>query len=265
MGNVQPASKDSNETERLLDFKRKSHERWLELTDDLPDDNPARFPNGYFEVAFSIANLAKAPSLTELRNMLRDGPAATRGWPPFISLSSKVFQPKIINGTIEDWLGDPDGEKFFRDEYSLPFWRAHPDGYFYQIEGYLDRGPFQKATHQLVHYLENGIERLSHFLLHAEHLARRLSKDSEVFVACKYTGLKNRKLIGHPYRPVMLDLQCHDNEFDFETQLSQSQIRDNLVEVIHQQLKPLYEKFSFFELKQEDVDSVLIKQGILPS
>lgn len=257
MGNVQPASTDSNETERLLDFKRKSHERWQELTADLPDDNPARFPNGYFEVAFSIANLAQPPSLTQLRNMLRDGPAATRGWPPFISLSSIVFQPKVIKGAIENWLGDPDGEKFFRDEYSLLFWRAHPDGYFYQIEGYLEDGSLLRLEPGTVLYPDFIVMRFSHFLLHAQDLSSKLANGANIVIACRFTGLKHRKLKGSPTHPINRDHKSHEESYSFELEISESQIRNNLVEVVFQQLRPLYEQFDFYELKHSFVSDML--------
>jgi hypothetical protein len=42
-----------------------------------------------------------------------------------------------------------------------------------------------------------------------------------------------------------------DNEVSLETQATAAQIDDNLVEVIHDLLSPLYERFQFFELPRD--------------
>jgi hypothetical protein len=54
------------------------------------------------------------------------------------------------------------------------------------------------------------------------------------------------------------DRRCADNEVTVERQITRAQARDNLVEVLHGMLSPLYERFSFFELSEklvaEEVD-----------
>jgi hypothetical protein len=44
------------------------------------------------------------------------------------------------------------------------------------------------------------------------------------------------------------DHAAADNEFRGEVQASAARIDDNLVEILHQLLSPLYERFDFFEL-----------------
>ncbi len=261
LGNPETLTTQVTDSRTLKDYVTGSHKRWQELVEKLPTDDQARFPYGYFEVAFSILGIEQSASLRVLRDMLRNGPAATRGWPPFIALSREPYIENAIGGAIECWLGAPEGEKIFRDAYFLPFWRAHPDGYFYQIEGFLEPKQFQSIPPGKSHYPEFTIQRLAHFLLHARDLARRFDEDTNILLACRFTGLKDKILMGTPGRPLFRQYRCHDEQYSFETQVSQVQIRDNLVEIIQQQLCQLYELFSFFELKQAFVANCLNELG----
>lgn len=257
LGSAQPITLDPSDSELLADFRRKSHQRWLELTNSLSKDSSARFPHGYFEIAFLLSDIEPLASLTKLREILRDGPAQTSGWPPFITLSRAPFRSRVVDDAIENWLGDPQGEKVFNDAYSLPFWRAHPSGCFYQIEGYMENIRLRDDAPGTNHYPEFAIARLAHFLWFAQNLAVHLDDDTDVIVACKFTGLENRKLSGTPQRPIFEHHLCHDPEFHFQIKLSQAQISGNLVEVISEQLRPLYERFDFYELKQSFVSDIL--------
>jgi hypothetical protein len=44
------------------------------------------------------------------------------------------------------------------------------------------------------------------------------------------------------------EYRCVDNEFTLDRQITRAQARDNLVEVLHSLLAPLYERYSFFPL-----------------
>ena len=246
-----------SDSQRLHEFISASRERWEELVKGLPAEDPARFLHGSFEVAFSLTDRDTSPSLRELRDLLRDGPAATRGWPPFIALSREPYTEKVIGGAIECWLGDPEGDRTFHSAYFSPFWRAHPNGYFYQIEGYYEPERFQSMLPGTPHYPEFAVQRLAHFLLHAHDLAERFGGSSDILLACMFTGLKDKILVGTPRRPIFQHYACHDEDFSFETRVSQMQITDNLLEIIHQHLSQLYEQFSFFELTKQSVANYL--------
>lgn len=256
-GRVLESQTSPTEEETLNAFAALSRKRWQELVSDLPVDHLARLPKGYIEIAFSILGPVQTPSYTELRDMLRDGPAAAHGWPPFVTLGREPFTAKVVGNALEAWLGDPEGELHFADDSSLLYWRAQQDGFFYQIEGFYEPDANQRRAPGQLHYPELAIYRLAIFLQQASFLANRLGESSDLLFVCTFTGLKNRHLAGTPRRPIFLDYRCHDTSFSFAARLSQEQIRDNLPEIIYQQLKPLYERFSFFELRQDYVAGVL--------
>jgi len=45
--------------------------------------------------------------------------------------------------------------------------------------------------------------------------------------------------------------RCADDEVTVERKVTASQAQDNLVEVLHPLLSPLYERFAFFELSEK--------------
>jgi len=256
-GRVVESQTNPTDEETLTSFANRSRQRWQDLVSELPEDAPARFPRGYIEIAFSVLGPLQTPSYIELRDLLREGPAAAHGWPPFVTLSREPFTAKVVGNALEAWLGDPTGEMFFADDTSLLFWRAQPDGFFYQIEGYFEPEVNRGSAPGQLHYPEFAIHRLAIFLRQASFLANMLGEGSDILLAGTFAGLKDRLIAGTPRRPIFRNYQCHDDSLSFEARLSQEQIQDNLPEIIHHLLKSEYERFSFFQLKQKYVARAL--------
>jgi hypothetical protein len=100
------------------------------------------------------------------------------------------------------------------------------------------------------------IWRVGEAMLYVARLAKLFADDPSVFVGCRYTGLQNRVLsnlgggryfLGHHV--------CSEQEVSIETQALASEIDNNLAEILHSLLAPLYERFSFFELPMTMVAS----------
>jgi hypothetical protein len=54
-----------------------------------------------------------------------------------------------------------------------------------------------------------------------------------------------------PLRYISSERVCNDDNAELQSQATASQLDDNLVEVLHSLLLPLYERFAFFKLSQD--------------
>ena len=93
-------------------------------------------------------------------------------------------------------------------------------------------------------------------MLYVSRLARQFGDtDPNILIKCRYVGLKNRRTDSHSGRHSVYGEVSTDDAADLQTQATAQQIDDNLVEVLHKLLSPLYERFSFYELSPEFVRS----------
>ena len=91
-------------------------------------------------------------------------------------------------------------------------------------------------------------------MLHVARFARGFDENPTIVVRCHYTALQDRILTSIDRRRTMFDNHiCNDREATIETQAAATEIDDNLAEVLHPMLVPLYERFSFFELPMQIV------------
>jgi hypothetical protein len=89
-------------------------------------------------------------------------------------------------------------------------------------------------------------------ILYVGRLAAIFGKDLSFLVRCRFTGLEGRILTSIQGNRMMFDERRFvDSEVIVEREITVSQSQDNLVEVLHPLLSPLYERFSFFELSEK--------------
>ena len=90
--------------------------------------------------------------------------------------------------------------------------------------------------------------------LYAARLATQLGEDPQILMRCYYTGLAGRQLtVPESWLAFLDDHVCHDAEVALEIQANATEINDNLAELIHPLLSPLYERFDFFALPMDVV------------
>jgi hypothetical protein len=95
------------------------------------------------------------------------------------------------------------------------------------------------------------IWRLGEMLLYASRLAKLLGDDPEILIMCQFSGLRNRRLVSMTRFFDVHDRQgCMDDVVTLETQATAQRIEDNLVEILHSLLSPLYELFPFSSFTQ---------------
>lgn len=245
-----PANLPESTIDALNEFREAAISRWQSLIKGLPENDPARMPLGHYEIAFSIQNVEAAPTLADLRRRLDEaGRVRLTGWGPFISLGRQPFEPFPVDGLIEAWLGQ-DAERHFHTPAHCDFWRAHPDGRLFLQRGY-DEDETEKAPPGKVIDVTLPIWRIGEAMLYVARLSVTYGDNPTILTQCRYTGLRNRQLARLTGFGRTIASYCHDDSVYIETSATANEIDNNLAEILHPMLVPLYERFSFFELPME--------------
>jgi hypothetical protein len=235
----------------LVEFDSAALQRWNQLIQDLPADDDARMLLGHYEISFELMNVPAAPSAGELRQRMRIASEIRHtGWGPFVQLSRREFEPRILHGNIEAWLGNPVEDRMLRGSAHCDYWYASPAGLFFLLRGY-DEDSIEGTEPGSILDIVLPIWRIGETLLYASRIARTYAENPRISVRCRFTGLNNRRLgaVERERRFFMDDTRiCHDGEVELVTEATAAEMDDNLVEVLHSLLVPLYERFNFFEL-----------------
>ena len=249
-GSIEIQNARPNVFDDLRDYCTVAHGRWEELVEDEPERSPARFPHGYYEMAFSLVDTTPANSLTELQSRLSVvGQIKLSGWPPFLDTQVPGLAPYAHEDFVEAWPGHPDhNSRRPRELHHCDFWRASLDGKLYTIRGYFEDGQ-SNAPGRVLH-TTSPIWRIGEGLLFASRFAEKFEEVDQIAVHCRFTGLKGRCLdMGPRYLPLLPGVYTSStDEVILTEQITQQQVQDNLAEVLHPLLQRLYENFNFFEL-----------------
>ena len=229
-------------------FARESLARWQTLIDPLPPNEVARLRFGYREIAFEVRGIARAQNLAEVRRRLdAAGQIRHTGWPPFSYLNREPEIPRVVNGVVETWLGGRPNE--MRDIPSrYDFWRASVGGLLYLLRGYEEDGQ-ENFVPGTVFDVELPVWRVGEAVLFAGRYAREFGANPTIAISCRFTGLRNRTLVSLDNRRLILPGgTCFEPEVTVSAEARPSDIEDNLTEVLHTLLAPVYERFDFFQL-----------------
>jgi len=247
-----PTEEAANALAQYCDTAR---ERWQQLVDGLPADDIARMPHGHYDICFELVGVRNAGSATELRHRMEEaGRIRLTGWGPFVSLTRQDLAPQPVGGSIECWLGRHVEERLSRAVAHCDFWRAHPSGLLFLQRGY-DEDSLERVQPGTIFDITLPIWRVGEAMLFVARLARQYDDDeTNILVRCRYSGLAGRQLdCLTPGRHFSFARVAVDDTAELETQATVGQIEDNLVEILHQLLAPLYERFAFFELPRDIV------------
>ena len=250
--------------ETLSNYCTDSHARWSHLSTDLPHDSPARFLLGFYEMGFALVGATPASGLAELRRRLAVAQSiAYSGWPPFLEMDAE-WAPYPYDGFIEAWIGRPTAHRSWNHPSHADYWRASVDGMLYTIRGYIEDGELaQQRQRPPGTEFTNSIPcmRIAEGLLFAIRLAAEYEEVEKIEVWCRFTGLEGRSLLLVDHPPPFVDVghATHDPEVTLTGQVSIQHAHDNLPEVIHGLVKPLYEPFGFYEIPIWHVQSMLMK------
>lgn len=257
-GRVEPTPLPPDAQNELQAFVEAGRSRWTHLVQELPGNAAARFPRGHYELAFSLVGAEPAPSLAELQARLETARRIKlTGWSIFLSMGTPEWAPYPHDEFVEAWVGRPSArERNLDDPAHADFWRASRDGKLYTIRGYTEDGVPDLAAPGSAIDCTLPVWRVGEGILFAARLAETFAGVDAIAVRCRFTGLENRFLTSLDRRRAFFDDRVsHTPEVTLTGQATLDQVRDNLAEFLRQLLTPLYERFDFFALPAELVDT----------
>ena len=254
LGQTDAGQTSPTDEQALADFVSASRERWRELVSPLSDDDVARLSYGAFEFCFSLPEGATFSSLIELRDIMDSARKIGRtSYEPFWHGTKEALHPRIVEGSLEAWMGNPDGrQRSFLHAFDCSFWRATLDGRFYHLEAMYEDLGVKGWTPGTLFEIAFNIKRVGAFLTFSAEVAQLLGDVSDVVAFGRYSGLPNRSLFLE--RDIWQRKYTNispDNSGTFgPSRIKVSRIQDNLEETVLELLRSLYERFSYFELSQ---------------
>lgn len=241
--------------EANLVFMEDCRARWLRLVEETPVTSGARMPNGYWEVGVTFLGDLEPPSLVELDRRLRiaDGVKHT-GWPTFLYMTRQPFAPNPVDGGLQAWIYEPgrDTEPAHSD-----FWRITRDGQAYMIRGH-GEDELERIGAGSGFDISTPTWRIGEVILHVARLARQFEGVTGFDFTCRYTGMAGRHLVAIGGRRWVHEGRViHQDKYEGATTIELHQIPDELPEIVHGLLSPLYELFGLFELSRQLVSEEL--------
>jgi hypothetical protein len=248
-GRVQAQEVAPSALEALRAFCDEGRARWEELASSLPVDDAARLLHGFYEMGFSLVGATPAAGLADLQERLRTARRIKlTGWTPFLEMNTPEWAPYPQDNFVEAWIGRAAADRSPRTAPHSDFWRAAPTGKLYTIRGYSEDGVESRAPGDWFD-ITMPVWRIGEGLLFAARFAETFEDVEAIAIRCRFTGLNGRRLDSYTgARVVFEDRVSRTDEIVLEAQATPQQIRDNLAEVMHQLLIPLYERFAFFRL-----------------
>jgi hypothetical protein len=207
--------------------------------------------HGHYEISFEFIGVRNAGSVNELRRRMEEASRIKHtGWGPFVLLTREPLNPKPVEGNVEAWIVNP-GEAA-RDSSHCDFWRVHPSGLLFQLRGY-DEDSSNRVQPGTIVDVTLPIWRVGEAMLYASRLARQYDDardpDPDILVCCRYLGLHGRRLDSlRPERRFHFQRVVANDTAEIQIQATARQMDENIVEVLHSLLAPLYECCDFYEL-----------------
>jgi len=260
-GRVDAVVSPKNTHEALRQFCGNAFSRWQEFTDETPVDSPSRFPDGFYEMGFALLDAEPTQSLSVLQERLQHTRnVRMTGWGPFLAMNRSEWHPYAYEGMVEAWVGCPVGDRVSEIEPAhADFWRADREGNLYTIRGYTEDSLVNIPAGQVID-ITLPVWRVGEAAYFATRYAAQFEAVEAIAIYVRFTGLNGRALTSINGRRLLFDDRlCRTDEVVLETTTSVAQLRDNMVEVIHELLRPLYEAFSFFELSAVLVEEELAR------
>lgn len=247
LGRVEPQNPETKALGELQTYCIQARERWKELVANQPEGSPARFPHGYYEMGFSLVGAQPANGPTEVRDRLTTARRIKlTGWSPFLEMSTPGWVPYPHEKFVEAWIGRPvRPDSMEPNPARCDFWRVSIDGNLYTIRGYKEEAQFQAGTTFDVNL---PIWRIAEGLLFANRFGETFDGVEEIAIQCRFTVLNGHRLTCAKGRPFLDEHISSTNEVTLTGRATPLQMQDNLAEILHSLLLPLYERFNFFKL-----------------
>lgn len=262
-GRLEESDTSPSLNERLIAFANTSRKRLETLYDStsLPADAEARMPFGCYEVAVAFQDAKPTQSLAKLRERIDEAhQIKLTGWPTFLTMTRPEMAPYVSDRGIEAWVGRPGVDRFLGDKAAhSDFWRIVPEGLLYTKRGYDEDSAPDSAHPGTAFDLMLPIWRVGEALLFARRFASTFDGVEKIVAWVRWSGLEGRalKVVSRDRSSMSYDRISRTSEFQNSMTIALEQLDDNLPEVLHAFVAPVYEIFDFYELPKQFVEREL--------
>ena len=232
-GNIEMQVTKPNAEDELRNYITNTRQYWKETVKNKPKTAPARFPHGYYEIAFSLIGNIDTKDVTALKAQLNEaGQCHHTGWPVFPMLRDLGWEPRPYDKFIEAHLGIPNYENDqIEESHHCNFWRASLEGKLYAICGYREDSQEEPGK---VLYDSSLIWRLGEGILFSNRYAKTFNKIEQIMIYCHFTGIKGRHIKNAEMPDLRRDIYMSNiPQFSVKTQAAPKQIENNLSEIVH--------------------------------
>lgn len=258
----------SVEEEGLDKWIEESYGEWKTITNDLPEGDDRKLPDGHWSVAFHITDFS-VNSLTELLQYLSEELQSDQYWNPFSARGTGNRRPRAADNEIVAWLGAEDYQGKVADWYMSRFWRMSAEGYGFSL------APLEEDAD---YYCSNrrprpegpcfDLELPSYRILSTLRFIRLLSErfgsnNSKYTFNISYHNMARRKIECHNTRRWVTGNHVASVS-TIESRISGEieSLTTNLEEATYNALRPIYEKFDFYELPRYVVSDSAREMGV---
>jgi hypothetical protein len=217
------------------------------------------FSEGYWIASFIINKFHAKLGLSDFLEILRAAETNRTGWDVWWVPTRKEIAPYPYKNGIEVWLAEDGG----KDPGHSDFWRAEPSGKFVLIRGFReDDEDFKKNVQGKSLGISLILIRITEILLYIESLAQKmpLTKDNSIDIQLSLFGLDNRKLTRFPSNAYITEDHyiSHQNDITLKCRIEDwHDIRKNLIQIILEISKPLFETFNFFPITEAAIKNLI--------
>ena len=236
----------------LRNFCDSGFSRWQELIKGLPEQAPQRCPHGFYEMGFALQGANSVDLATLKRRLAIAQRIKMTGWSLFEPQDIYPYSPEVI----EAWPGKPN--RYIPNPAFLNFWRVSCDGTLYMLTGYQEDQWHPLRPGKCIG-ITMPVWRVGEVAYFVERFCAEFPEVENLSIYLKFSGLKGRELTSVNGQYWIYDKVSRVPEVKIECTVSVNQLQNNMVEVIHKLLKPLYEIFQFTQIPLDLVDKQLSK------
>lgn len=246
---------EQNEKDILMEWIASAKEDWEKKNNSLPDGVDSKISHGYWWVGYFLKDATPLPSMRDLSRTLDEKHIRHTGWPLWVTLNRRDMAPyPNAQGDLECWLGREMEGRHYDDVAHADYWGYSKDGKGFSLRGYIE-DTFETDTRRpmapgIMIDLTLPIWRFGESLLHAHAMAEPFNcLDKELVFKTGWTGLEGRELGSlSPGRYLSGGYTSHTSAYEYSGSVPVHTIPDNLPEIVHRVLMPLYERFDMFQL-----------------
>ena len=195
--------------------------------------------HGLWSVSYSINGQFKAPTLSELRDILRNVQLPYTGWAVWYVPMSGSLPIYPTGNSLECWLDD-----------EWDFWRVSRFGLTYMIRPFQEDFLFQDSAPGKEFDLTIPIWRIGECLMHAKKLSDTLvGKTATIIFKARWEGLSGRKIVtrANPNQMLHGDHVATGDLAESMLSVESVKIEAELSELVRRLTEPLYTTFNFLK------------------